>query len=145
MDMQNSVSALLVGDFDVTDRLILREVFQRLGWRLLEAWDRKKAMLQLDCDAIQVVLIESDAPGSTWKTLLSDLQRRGYAAQLVVTSRTADNGLWAEVLNLGGYDLLHSQPLHRDELQRVIASAARHAGIRPASACAASASHSRVA
>ena len=145
MKTQNCVSALLVGDFDVTDRLTLRDVFQKLGWRLLEAWDRKRAMLQLDCDDVQVVLIESDLPSGAWKTLLDDLQRRGHTTQVVVTSRTADNGLWAEILNLGGYDLLLSQPLRRDELERVVASAARHAKISTGSAGPVSAGQPRVA
>jgi len=39
------------------------------------------------------------------------------------------DGLWTQVLSLGGYDLLLSQPLDRDELERVVASAARPCGI----------------
>jgi hypothetical protein len=48
----------------------------------------------------------------------------------VVTSRTADDYLWAEVLNVGGYDVL-AQPLERDEVERVVASARRHFDVRP--------------
>jgi len=49
---------------------------------------------------------------------------RGCQA-VIVASRLADERLWAEVLNLGGYDLL-AKPFDRDELVRVIAMAARH-------------------
>ena len=45
--------------------------------------------------------------------------------QLIVTSRTADDHLWAEVLNIGGFDVL-AQPLERDEVERVVSSARRH-------------------
>jgi response regulator RpfG family c-di-GMP phosphodiesterase len=128
----DSVSALLVGEFHIQDRIIFREVFRKRGWRLLESQDRNRAMLCLDCDNVQVVVVEFHPQDSAWKTLLQDLQRRRDPPQLVVTSRTADNSLWAEVLNLGGYDLLVSQPLDGDELERVLASAARHAGIPPA-------------
>jgi DNA-binding NtrC family response regulator len=131
MNTEHPVSALLVGEFDIQDRLILREVFPKRGWRLLEAQDRNRAMLHLARDAVQVVVTEFDPPYATWKTLIQDLQRRGLSSQLVVTSRACNDSLWAEVLNLGGYDLLLSQPLDRAELERAIASAARHAGIAP--------------
>jgi FixJ family two-component response regulator len=40
-------------------------------------------------------------------------------------SRHADERLWAEVLNLGGYDLL-AKPLEGDEVSRVVEMACRH-------------------
>jgi len=48
-----------------------------------------------------------------------------HPPQLVVASRTADDRLWAEVLNIGGYDVL-AQPFDSDEVSRVIAAARRH-------------------
>jgi DNA-binding NtrC family response regulator len=41
---------------------------------------------------------------------------------LIVTDRLADERLWAEVLNLGGYDLL-LKPFDPEELLRVVSSA----------------------
>jgi DNA-binding response OmpR family regulator len=46
------------------------------------------------------------------------------APVLVVTSNVADESLWAEVLNLGGYDVL-AQPFDGEEVARVIGSAVR--------------------
>jgi FixJ family two-component response regulator len=43
---------------------------------------------------------------------------------LIVTSRHADNRLWGEVLNLGGFDVL-AKPLDEDEVRRVVESADR--------------------
>ena len=56
--------------------------------------------------------------------MLRDLRRLAQPPQLIVTSRTADDYLWAEVLNIGGYDVL-PQPLERDEVERVVAAARR--------------------
>lgn len=64
-------------------------------------------------------------PKWPWKMALADLQRMACPPQLVVTSRLADDSLWAEVLNSGGYDLL-AEPFDRSEVERVIASARRH-------------------
>jgi len=54
-----------------------------------------------------------------------DLRDLPDPPQLVVTSRTADDYLWSEVLNCGGYDVL-PRPLNRDEVERVVAAAGRH-------------------
>ena len=74
---------------------------------------------------MQVVLADSDVPSANWKRLLSDLRRFAPSPQLIVTSRCADDLLWAEVLNFGGFDVL-ARPFETDELERVIASARRH-------------------
>ena len=51
----------------------------------------------------------------------------GTAAQslMLVVSRHADERLWAEVLNLGGFDVL-ALPFDRDELKWALSSALRH-------------------
>jgi FixJ family two-component response regulator len=41
---------------------------------------------------------------------------------VIVTSRVADERMWAEVLNLGGYDVL-AKPLNSEEVIRTVTSA----------------------
>jgi DNA-binding response OmpR family regulator len=125
MNTEPFVCALLVGEYDVGDRLLVRDVFQKCGWRLFEAPEKRRAALCLECNSVQVVIAESDLPNWNWKSLLLDLQQRTCPQQLVITSRTADESLWAEVLNLGGYDVL-ARPFGSEELERVVAAAARH-------------------
>src|ERR1044071_7033888 len=98
---EHSVSALLVGDYE-SDRLLLHDIFQRCGWRLFEARDRKRALECLHRQTVQVVIAESELANWNWRKVLSDLRRLATPPQLVVTSRTADDYLWAEVLNVGG-------------------------------------------
>ncbi|HLK47457.1 MAG TPA: hypothetical protein VKT49_04945, partial [Bryobacteraceae bacterium] len=64
-------------------------------------------------------------PTWPWKRALQDLRRLSRPPQLVVTSRLADELLWAEALNWGAYDVL-AEPFDRDEVMRVVASARRH-------------------
>ena len=121
----NGVCALLLGEFE-RDRLLLKEIFRRAGWRLLEARNRRRALDCLKENPVQVVITESELPDWNWKHVLRDLRRMTTTPpQLVVTSRTADEHLWAEVLNVGGYDVL-AQPFEADEVERVVASAYRH-------------------
>jgi DNA-binding response OmpR family regulator len=109
-------------------------VFDRSGWKLYEAQDRRKALACLDRHPVQVVIAEGELPHWTWKRVLHDLHDRATPPQLVVASRTADDYLWSEVLNMGGYDVL-PRPLEKDELERVVAAARRHFE-RPARAVA---------
>lgn len=116
--------ALLVGDYG-ENRLLMHEVFRDAGWRLIEARDRKKALEQLDRCAVHVVITSREVSGWDWKAALHNLNRMPRPPQLIVTSRTADEQLWSEVLNCGGYDVL-PEPFHREEIERVVASARRH-------------------
>lgn len=125
-----SLIALAIGEFD-HDRSLLQSIFRDLGWRLFEASDRRRAMQCLERNSVDVVLAESDLPNWNWKKVLNDIRRLAPPPQLIVTSRTADDYLWAEVLNFGGYDVL-PQPFDRDEVERVIAAAHRHHGFPPA-------------
>ncbi len=124
-----SVSVLLVGEYK-NDRLLVHEIFRELGWRLLEARDGRQAAGHLEKNPVQVVIAESDVPDWNWKTALRDLRRLVPPPQLIVASRTADDHLWAEVLNVGGYDVL-PQPFQRDEVERVVAAAHRHFDFQP--------------
>lgn len=135
MNSESKLSALLVGNYQ-GDRLLVQEVFRRLGWNLFEATDRRRAMQCLDTNVVQVVIAESDLPHWHWKRVLKDLRNLAMPPQLVVTSRQADETLWSEVLNVGGYDVM-AQPLDSHEVERVISSAHRHFDCRPLAAGAA--------
>ena len=63
-----------------------------------------------------VVICERSLADGDWKDLL------GKTSRLIVTSCVADEVLWAEVLNLGGYDVL-AQPFDELEVRRVVALA----------------------
>lgn len=117
------VCALLVGE-DRESRLLIHEVFREVGWRLYEAQDRKQALHCLEQRTVHVVIV-NDHCGWPWRRVLDDLQHLPNVPQVVVTSSQADEALWAEVLNRGGYDVL-AEPLQREEVERVIASARRH-------------------
>jgi len=118
------VSALMVGEYE-NDRMLVHDIFRKLGWRLFEAGDRRRGMDYLGRHPVQVVLAESGTPRWNWRRVLRDLRQLSRPPQLIVTSRCADDSLWAEVLNVGGYDVL-ARPFQADEVERVVAAARRH-------------------
>lgn len=66
----------------------------------------EEALCVLRQSAVAVVICERDLPDGDWKALLSATRPLAPAPLLIVCSRTADECLWAEVLNLGGWDVL---------------------------------------
>ena len=69
-----------------------------------------------------VVICEQSLPDGSWRDVLRTAQTLTRPPAVIVTSRLADSKLWAEVLNLGGHDVL-AQPLRAEEVMRAVRSA----------------------
>ncbi len=116
------VTVLAVSPSD-EDHLFLRETFSHTNWQIDSARSWAEARASLAGHSMPVVLCESELePGVTWKDVLAGLSARPHPPALVVTSRLADEYLWAEVLNLGGYDVL-MKPFEASEVLRVVSLA----------------------
>lgn len=113
-------------DHDFLER-ILRESRQTMKteWRLIARQTLISASCLLREEPIPVVVCESDLLPGTWREMLEEILRLPDPPLLIVTSRLADERLWAEALNLGAYDLL-SKPLYAPEVNRIIGSALQH-------------------
>jgi two-component system OmpR family response regulator len=115
------------------DHAFLRDVLDPLEWRFFEAGSLSGAMLLLRENPISVVLSEDKLTDSTWKNVLSVLQSMPSPPHLIVTSGLADERLWAEVLNLCGYDVI-AKPFHPSEVLRTLTLAVRNVAPRELSA-----------
>jgi len=71
---------------------------------------------------ISIVMCEHDLSPGSWKELLDFTERLPSPPPVIVTSRVADERMWAEVLNLGGYDVL-ARPFNNEEVIRTVTSA----------------------
>ena len=88
------------------DHVTLGHIFSHSNWRLRSARNLGDAFEALRTETISVAICERDLPDGTWKNLLAELALCEVPPVLVVSSRIADDCLWAEVLNLGGCDVL---------------------------------------
>ncbi len=76
-------------------------------------------------ELIDIVITEVDlADNHGWRDVLDTIESAGALQPLIVVSRLADEFLWAEVLNLGGFDVL-SEPFEEEDVVRVLESALR--------------------
>jgi DNA-binding NtrC family response regulator len=125
---------------DNGDRDSLNEIFERSHWPMcpdmkweLDAHSSIQAALSaLRRKSIAVLMCESRPGAVTWREMLDIVSLLTDPPLLIVTSRLADERLWAEALNLGAYDVL-SKPYDVSEVVRVVSIAwmtwaKRHAG-----------------
>ena len=106
---RDSLAAMLAGD----------------NWKIknVRSWSEARNFLSRHCPS--VITCDNDLPDGSWRNLLHGLHGIENPPPVIVTSRHADESLWAEVLNLGGYDLLQT-PVEEAEVRRVISMARRH-------------------
>ena len=112
------VTVLAVTDYR-EDVEKLDEIFKHSKWVIHSVKACGQAINFLRSHRTPVVLCERNLPDGRWTDLLSSLEDVVDPPVLIVTSPHADESLWAEVLNLGGYDVL-PQPFERSEVVRVI-------------------------
>jgi len=104
------------------DQRTLETMFHQLPWRLTKAATLAQGLRQAMSGNVPVVLCERDLPGGTWRRLFVETRDLAHPPRLIVVSRLADERLWAEVLNLGGHDVL-ATPFAADEVRRVLSYA----------------------
>ena len=117
----DSACVLLVSPF-TEDMAALQAVVSGHAWRLCTVDGLEQACQMLARHRVAVVVCECDSAPGTWRDLLAFIELQSDPPLLIVTSRLADDRLWAEVLNLGGYDVL-AKPFDTRELNRVLSFA----------------------
>jgi len=117
-----SVLAILPSREDQTS---LKQIFRHSKWNLrhIEAVDGAGPLIEEF--AAGVVISNDRLPDGRWQDVLRDLQSRRVEPLLIVASRLADEELWAEVLNRGGFDVL-ATPFRTQEVTRSVSLAWRH-------------------
>ena len=119
---QEKISILLVSPH-ASDEADLCEILNGHGASV--RWRATFREALPDLESATVVMCERDLPDGTWQDVLNECQGCSNRPLVMVVSRQADESLWAEVLNLGGYDVL-LKPFDRNEVTRVVAMCGRY-------------------
>ncbi len=133
--MSSQTASVVVISHDVTNRSTLRKIFCEQGWGVRERRALSEFRRHLKPAWKGVILTECCLPDGTWKDVLALAHNVCPGSQVIVTSRLADEQLWADVLNRGGFDVL-AQPLEESEVVRVGTSAWAHSHRKSISASA---------
>ena len=112
------------------DRRSLKSILEHDRWTIQGAPTLREATRLLH-EGPCLVVCEKDLPDGTWKDVFREARDLDNPPPVVVVSRLADERLWAEVLNWGGFDVL-LKPFEVSEVRRVISSALRQWKTMPA-------------
>lgn len=123
-DEPSQVVVLAVTAFD-EDEACLKEIFSHSNWIFKRVHSCHAARDFLHNTPASVVICERALPDGGWRDLLEAASELDDPPHLIVASSSADDRLWSEVLNLGGYDLLE-KPFDRQEVFRISSLAWRH-------------------
>ena len=69
-----------------------------------------------------VVITNRDLTDGSWRDVLSAIGSSGHFSSLIVSSLHADEKLWADVLHMGGFDVL-ATPFDPTEVSRSVGAA----------------------
>jgi DNA-binding response OmpR family regulator len=94
-------------------------------WSVLRYSTAKAAATELKKSRIPILVCECDLAPNAWRVLLKKFVHLPDPPLLIVTSRLADDRLWAEALNLGAWDVL-AKPLDTEEVRRALNTAWLH-------------------
>ncbi len=107
------------------DRTSLKKIVAGCNWKLHWARSFEQARAYLRSGLVGVVISESRLEdGFGWREVLHETHSCPVPPLLIVADRLADEALWAEVLNIGGYDLL-LKPFESREVLHVLGGAWR--------------------
>ena len=126
------LARLLVTSDDQHERS-LRAVFRGTHQVVRRVSDCSEALQLLVDLKPGTVLVEADLQTGNWKRLLNRALDFPDSPPVIVFFSFADDWLWAEVLNLGGYDVLAAR-FDADEVLSIISSASRAHTSKPPAA-----------
>jgi DNA-binding response OmpR family regulator len=109
----NRADVLIVSSA-VDDHAIIGSIFNGTRWTVRHAILLRDAVALLDRQVIPVLICAQTVTDGTWKDLLAELAVLETPPAMLVTSGTLDDALWAEVLNIGGCDVLVKPFDHRE-------------------------------
>jgi DNA-binding response OmpR family regulator len=108
--------------FSSENRQTLDAISAHAGWRVQAVATAERAGKLLGAGPVPVMMADRDSGQVDWRSLLDVTLDLPNAPRLIVCSRLADERLWLEVLNRGGFDVVRT-PFAARELRTVICHA----------------------
>lgn len=127
-----AVKVLSVSPID-GDHTGLSDIFQNAElsldihckWTLCPIRTLASAADALQQEEVPIIISECELLPGSWREMLEHISLLPDPPLLIVTSRLADDSLWAEALNLGAWDVM-AKPFEATEVIRILSSAWQH-------------------
>jgi DNA-binding NtrC family response regulator len=122
--LETPLRAVLFVSSNHEDRASL-ERSVNFNWTVIASATVASAISVLEERPLPIVICDSEIASGTWGELLERISLFPDPPLLIVTSRLADERLWAEAINLGAWDVL-AQPFDAEEAIRIVGFAWQH-------------------
>ncbi len=135
--MEKALTVLSISPAE-EDHARLEQISGYSNWGIARARTWQEGSRILNQSPVPLILCERELPDGSWRDVVQAVARCPVAPLVIVTSRAADDALWAEVLNFGGWDVL-AKPFEPAEVAWAVKTAwreceRRHAAGQPAPA-----------
>lgn len=97
------------------DRRAIENIVAPCRWTVYRATSCEEAIRFARYTRPRVLLCDAELPDGNWRRIWKALSIGRQPPLLIVASRNADESLWAQVLQAGGYDVL-AKPFRSEEV-----------------------------
>jgi DNA-binding NtrC family response regulator len=122
--LETALNVILCVSPNVEDCASLEHIFKS-DWTVIASATVTSALSVLREIPIPIVICDCEITPGTWGEMLDHIAFLPDPPLFIVSSRLADERLWAEALNLGAWDVL-AKPFDADEAIRIIGVALQH-------------------
>lgn len=124
LSVEDSASRILIVSAGVQDRQVLKEVLMSHGCPRYWTATVQEASDWLSGNRARVVICDASLPDGDWRELWEQVRRWPDPPVFIVSAGWTDARLWAEVLNVGAYDVI-VKPYEKSEVTRILQHACR--------------------
>jgi len=119
------MSSLLIVTSRAEDVSELNEILRGTSWLLTDVSSLDDAVAKLQAAALPIIFYDRGAAGVCWQETIERLIAARKGSCVVLISNVADQYLWEEVVQHGGFDLL-PRPFRKDQVLSALAFAHAH-------------------
>jgi len=100
-----ALTTLLVSPSE-RDQTALIRLFAQSNWNLYSSFTTDEALVVLRREVVPVVICDRDLALDSWRSFVQQANALCPAPRMILASREVGQPLWADVLQVGAYDLL---------------------------------------
>jgi|ERR1035437_4519119 FixJ family two-component response regulator len=103
----------------------LKSILRETPWELTDASHLEDPSAALKGAAVPILLFDRDSAGACWQVTMRRLIKTRRGVCVVLLSSVADQYLWDEVVQHGGFDLL-TRPFRKEQVLSTLMFAYAH-------------------
>jgi CheY-like chemotaxis protein len=122
--VENAARRVLIVSSGIQDRQLLAQLLTSHAYPRYWTSTVQEAADWLSSNSARVVICDGTLPDGDWRAVWEGVRSRPDPPVFIVSASWTDARLWAELLNVGAYDVL-VKPYEKSEVSRILQHACR--------------------